>query len=135
DRFPTEQFDALYEQVKVPILVGEWHFGALDAGLPGGSLRRVATQQDRAEAYRVYAEAALAHPACVGIHWFTLYDEAAAGRFDGENWNIGFLDVCHRPYDELAAAARTTHERMYAVAAGEIAPYEASPDYRRMNVL
>ena len=41
----------------------------------------------------------------MGVHYFTLYDESALGRFDGENWNIGFLDVCNRPYEPLAAAA------------------------------
>jgi len=65
----------------------------------------------------------------VGAHWFTLYDEPAQGRFDGENYNIGFLDVCHRPYEPLAAAARATHERLYRVAAGEVPPYDDAPQY------
>ncbi len=135
DRFPSDEMDALYDLVRSPIMVGEWHFGALDAGLPGGCLRRVATQRDRGKAYRVYAEGALVHPACVGIHWFTLYDESPMGRFDGENWNTGFLDVCHRPYAPLAAAARRTHERLYAVAAGTTRPYAGRVAYRRTNIL
>ncbi len=135
DRFPSEQMTELYELVRMPIMVGEWHFGALDVGLPGGCLRRVATQKDRGKAYRLYAEGALAHPACVGVHWFTLYDESPMGRFDGENWNTGFLDVCHQPYEALAAAARRTHERMYAVAAGSKRPYRTRVDYRRTNIL
>lgn len=65
----------------------------------------------------------------MGVHYFTLYDESALGRFDGENWNIGFLDVCNRPYAPLAAAARATHERLYAVALGELAPYDKAPTY------
>jgi len=135
DRFPSTQMNALYDRVQMPIMVGEWHFGALDAGLPGGCLRRVASQRERGKAYRVYAEGALAHPACVGVHWFTLYDESPMGRFDGENWNTGFLDVCHRPYEALAEAARRTHERMYAVAAGDRRPYRTRVDYRRTNIL
>ncbi len=135
DRFPAAQIDELHELVGMPVIIGEWHFGALDAGLPGSCLRRVASQADRGRAYRVYAEGALAHPACVGIHWFTLYDESPMGRFDGENWNTGFLDVCHRPYEALAKAARRTHERMYAVAAGGKRPYAGRVAYRRTNIL
>jgi hypothetical protein len=135
DRFPADKIASLHETVKIPVLVGEWHFGALDAGLPGSALRQVPDQKARGEAYRVYAEAALAHPACVGAHYFTLYDESPMGRFDGENWNIGFLDVCHRPYEPLCAAARATHERMYRVAAGLVAPYDAPVEYQPPNTL
>jgi hypothetical protein len=135
DRFPSDLITELHELVQVPVMIGEWHFGALDAGLPGGCVRRVGSQADRGKAYRVYAEGALDHPACVGAHWFTLYDESPMGRFDGENWNTGFLDVTHRPYEELAEAARRTHEQMYEVAAGKVEPYDARVDYRRTNIL
>jgi len=112
-----------------PIIIGEWHFGALDAGLPGSGIGHVKDQAARGQAYRIYVEDAAAQPWCVGAHWFTLYDEPAQGRFDGENYNIGFLDVCHRPYEPLAAAARATHERLYRVAAGEVPPYDDAPQY------
>jgi hypothetical protein len=65
----------------------------------------------------------------VGAHWFTLYDESAVGRFDGENYNIGFLDVCNRPYKELSEAGIASHERIYEVAAGEVEPYDDVPEY------
>jgi len=65
----------------------------------------------------------------VGAHYFTLYDQSALGRFDGENYNIGFLDVCNRPYEPLAEAARQSHERLYAVAAGELKPFDDAPEY------
>ena len=51
------------------------------------------------------------------------------GRFDGENWNIGFMDICHRPYAPLADAARRSHERLYAVASGQTAPFDDAPEY------
>ncbi|NIR00117.1 MAG: hypothetical protein GTN78_07920, partial [Gemmatimonadales bacterium] len=86
-------------------------------------------QKARGQAYRVYLEDAAAKPWCVGVHWFTLYDESALGRFDGENWNIGFLDVCNRPYEEISAAAKVSHERLYAVARGEVEPYDQAPEY------
>jgi hypothetical protein len=77
----------------------------------------------------VYLEDAAADPHCVGVHWFTLYDQSALGRFDGENYNIGFLDVCNRPYDEMGRAAIESHERMYDVAAGRLKAYADAPQY------
>ena len=119
----------LSEYVQRPVMIGEWHFGALDAGLPASGIGHVRDQKARGQAYRVYLEDAAAKPWCVGVHWFTLYDESALGRFDGENWNIGFLDVCNRPYEEIGAAARASHERLYEVARGEAKPYDDAPEY------
>ena len=112
------------EAMGCPAIIGEWHFGALDVGLPASGIGRVASQAERGRAYRVYVEDAAAQPWCVGVHYFTLYDQSAMGRGDGENYNIGFLDVCNRPYEPLAAAARKSHERLYELAAGARAPYE-----------
>ncbi|MBN1641062.1 MAG: hypothetical protein JXA09_07490 [Anaerolineae bacterium] len=129
DRVPADEMSAIHEMLHMPILVGEWHFGALDAGLPASGIGHVRDQAARGQAFRFYTEDAAAKPWCVGVHYFTLYDESALGRFDGENWNIGFLDVCNRPYAPLAEAARATHERLYPVAAGEMAPYADAPEY------
>jgi hypothetical protein len=117
------------ETLRMPVLVGEWHFGALDAGLPGSGIGRVRTQDDRGKAYRVYLEDAAARPWCVGVHYFILYDQSALGRFDGECYNIGFLDVCNRPYEAICSAARASHERMYDVAIGRTPPYDDAPEY------
>ena len=128
-RETTNKIDAL---LNMPTLIGEWHLGALDVGLPGSGLVHLRNQADRARAYRVYLEDAAANPNCVGAHWFTLYDESALGRFDGENWNIGFLDICNRPYAELSAAALASHERLYEVASGNLTPYSDAPEYLPM---
>ena len=117
------------EEIQRPIMVGEWHFGSLDVGLAASGIGHVKDQAARGQAYRVYLEDAAAKPWCVGVHWFTLYDEAALGRFDGENWNIGFLDICNRVYEPLANAARLSHERLYDVAQGKVAPYNDRPEY------
>jgi hypothetical protein len=117
------------ELLKMPVLVGEWHFGALDAGLPASGIGRVRTQADRGRAYRVYLEDAASRPWSVGVHYFIMYDQSALGRFDGECYNIGFFDVCNRPYDPLCDAARTSHERLYAVASGATAPFADAPEY------
>ena len=126
---PRESIEHVSESLGVPVIIGEYHFGALDAGLPAPGYGHVRTQLDRGRAYRRYVEHAASHPAVVGTHWFTLYDESALGRYDGENYNIGFLDVCHRVYPELSKAARDTHERIYRVAEGKLKPYSDLPEY------
>jgi hypothetical protein len=126
---PREVTSEIRKMLTMPVMVGEFHFGALDVGLPSSGLGHLKNQTERAKAYRVYMEDAAANPDCVGAHWFTLYDQSALGRFDGENYNIGFLDVCNRPYEELCNAGMATHEQIYAVAAGEIEPYNDVPEY------
>jgi hypothetical protein len=129
ERLPTAELAKVSATLDRPILIGEWHFGALDAGLPATGIGHVPDQTARGQAFRVYLEDAAAQPWCVGAHYFTLYDQSAIGRFDGENYNIGFVDVCHREYDPLVAAARETHGVMYPVALGQRAAYADAPDY------
>ena len=128
-RIPAEKYLLVAEKLKRPLLAGEWHFGALDVGLPASGIGHVPTQADRGKAYRVYLETAGACPACIGVHYFQMYDQAALGRYDGENYNIGFVDVCGKAYAESAEAARVAHERMYRVAAGLEAATEEAPEY------
>ena len=128
-RLPAEEMGQISALLDLPILIGEWHFGALDAGLPASGIGHVPDQKSRGQAFRLYLDDAAAKPWCVGTHYFILYDQPATGRFDGENYNIGFLDVCNRPYEALCTAARQSHERLYEVAAGQLSPYEDAPEY------
>lgn len=130
EQVPADDLKAIHELLSMPTMIGEWHMGALDVGLPAtGVGPRVVDQAARAEAYRVYLENAAAIPHCVGVHHFTHYDQSALGRFDGENYNIGFYDICNRPYEVLVRAARESHTRMYPVMLGEAEPYHHAPDY------
>jgi hypothetical protein len=128
-RIRSDEMARVNSLLNRPVLVGEWHFGALDVGLPATGIGAVKDQAARGQAFRVYTEDAASKPWCVGVHYFTLYDQSALGRFDGENYNIGFMDVCNRPYDPLATAARASHERLYRVATGAIAAYNDAPEY------
>jgi len=128
-KLPLEEAAKIHAMLNMPVLVGEWHFGSLDVGLPASGIGHLKNQADRAKAYRIYLEDAAANPYCVGAHWFTLYDQSALGRFDGECYNIGFLDICNRPYAELGDAAIASHERMYQVAAGTAMSYQDAPEY------
>jgi len=101
-----------------PMIIGEFHFGALDRGMFHTGLVATENQKDRAAHYMRYVESVVRCPAFVGCHWFQYVDEPVTGRwFDGENYNIGFLDVTDTPYPEMIAAARKIHARMYELRA------------------
>jgi beta-galactosidase GanA len=98
----------------VPLIIGEFHFGALDRGLFHTGLVPVATQQARAEAYKEYVRSARRHPQFVGCHWFQYCDEPTTGRtYDEENYQIGFVDVADTPYAETIAASREVGNELY----------------------
>ena len=103
----------LPEGIDRPVIIGEFHFGSLDRGLLHTGLRSVVNQQQRARAYRYYVEDALNHPNIVGAHWFQFRDQAVTGRGDGENYQIGFVNIADHPYPELVQAARWIGANMY----------------------
>jgi hypothetical protein len=49
----------------------------------------------------------------VGTHWFQYRDQATTGRGDGENYQIGLVDICDTPYPETIDAVRQTGLLMY----------------------
>jgi hypothetical protein len=111
---------ALPEGIDRPTLIGEFHFGALDRGMFHPGLVPTANQQQRAKAYTDYVHSVLRHPDFVGCHWFEYTDEPTVGRsFDGENYQIGFVDVVDTPYPETIAAARKLGAEMYGYRAGK----------------
>lgn len=97
-----------------PCVIGEFHFGATDHGMFHPGLGPTNSQAERAAAYTAYVESALAIPCVVGTHWFQYTDEPITGRwFDGENYNIGLVDVTDTPYPELIEAATSLHRNAY----------------------
>jgi hypothetical protein len=103
----------LPDNIDMPIIVGEFHFGALDRGMFHTGLKATIDQDDRAAKYTSYVEGALRNPYIVGTHWFQFTSQATTGRGDGENYQIGFLDGCDTPYSEIIAASRTIGDEMY----------------------
>ena len=89
-----------------PVLVGEFHFGAHDRGLFGAGLINAGSQRGRAAALKGYVASALANPQVVGVHWHQFSDQATSGRFDGEHFQVGWTDICDRPYEETVEALR-----------------------------
>lgn len=121
---PYSSIQHIVELVDMPVMIGEFHFGALDRGLDATGIQGVATQEDRAKTYRYYMHRCASHPYCLGAHYFTLNDQGYLGRFDGENYQIGFVDVCNREYPEIIESAKLTHKEVYLVANGDLPPTE-----------
>ena len=97
---------------------GEFHFGAWDRGLFGSGLINKGSQEGRAAALKKYVESALGNPQIVGVHWHQFSDQPVTGRFDGEFFQVGWTDVCDRPYPETIGALRELAPRIYGVRAG-----------------
>lgn len=98
----------------VPLIIGEFHFGALDRGMFHTGLVPVSDQAARAKAYQDYVRGALRHPQFVGCHWFQYQDQPTTGRvLDGENYQIGFVDIADTPYKETVQACREVADTMY----------------------
>lgn len=117
---PTDKIQQVVDLgVDLPIMIGEFHFGALDAGLPATGLEGVESQKDRGIAYQYYCESVAAHPNGVGCHYFQCYDQFVLGRYDGENYNIGLFDICSCAYPDMMEKIRECSSRVYYVADGQ----------------
>jgi len=103
----------LPDGIDKPVIIGEFHFGALDRGMFHPGLKNTANQQDRAATYKSYVLGALRNQYIVGTHWFQYRDQATTGRGDGENYQIGFVDICDNPYPEIVQACREVGYNMY----------------------
>ena len=105
--------DRLPDGVDMPMIIGEFHFGALDRGMLHTGLRKAENQEHRAQLYADYVRGALKNPWYVGAHWFIYKDQATTGRGDGENYQIGFIDGCDTPYPEIIAKSRDVARELY----------------------
>ena len=84
-------------------------------------------QMERGIGYRYFVEQGMSLPYCLGAHWFTWRDEPVLGRNDGENYNIGLVDVTDRPYPELVDAVKATNHRLLDVHSGKTLPFSQRP--------
>jgi len=123
---PTRQMQRAYRITGRPVLVGEFHIGVPENGL-GAGLVQAKDPTERAIGYRFYMEQAASLDCFLGAHWFQWSDEPVQGRFDGENYNIGFVDATGRAYPELVQAAQTTNKRLMDVHLGKVLPVARRP--------
>ena len=63
------------------------------------------TQRERARGFSTTLDALMRLPFVVGADWFQYYDEPTHGRYDGENFNFGLVDIHDRPYEALTTTA------------------------------
>ena len=102
-------------QIDKPIMIGEYHFGALDRGMFNASLLDVENQQRRGKAVEQYIRSALRNPQIIGVHWHQFADQATTGRFDGEDFQVGLTDCCDTPYWETIEGFRRVGYQMYDI--------------------
>ncbi|EFL49459.1 conserved hypothetical protein [Solidesulfovibrio fructosivorans JJ]] len=121
-------FNGLARLTTAPVLISEFFFAANEnrsGNVNNGHLMHVQTQAERAAG----AAAAVRHFAAfqnvAGIHWFQYYDEPSGGRGDGENFNMGLVDIHNKPYERLTAAlaqANAAVPAIHAASAGTHTP-------------
>jgi hypothetical protein len=117
---PSRVLNDVAKHVDLPIVIGEFHFGSLDSGMMATGLGAARTQKDRGLGYMHYYYDALKCKSFVGAHYFILNDQAVLGRVDGENYNIGLVDVCNRPYTDCVDVMREANDTAYDIALGKI---------------
>jgi len=99
--------------IDMPVIIGEFQFGALDRGMFSSALVVAENQEDRAAKYKSYVQGALRNPFYVGAHWFMYLSCATTGEQCGPNYQSGFVDICDTPYDEIVQAAREVGDILY----------------------
>ncbi len=103
------------DDVDMPILNGEFHYGAVDRGVPSPGLSTAWDQRQRGLCFGHYLASALAEPRFVGVHWFQWYDQSAAGRWDKENHQCGFVDITGRAHTAFVDTVSKVTGDIYSV--------------------
>ena len=116
-----DQIERLHNLTGLPIIIGEFHFGAVGRGY-APSLVQVKDQYERGVGYRYYVEQAASMPMIIGTHYFQYLDQPVTGRFDGENYLFGFVNQQDIPYPDMIKFARETHNRIYPIHLGNTKP-------------
>ncbi len=101
--------DTLTRLTRTPVLITEFYMAARQnqSGNRNSSdaFPIVDTQKERAESFKRNVQAFAKFPNVVGAHWFQFADEPPKGRGDGEDFNMGLVDVYGKTYDLLTKAA------------------------------
>jgi hypothetical protein len=113
-RLDPAQWEVL-NGVDKPVIIGEFHMGALDRGMFHTGLVPTPDQAARAAMYQDYVRSVADHPLFVGCHYFKYNDEPLTGRpMDGENYSIGFTTVTDGVYREMVEAAKEVNAEVYS---------------------
>ncbi|HEY3780340.1 MAG TPA: hypothetical protein VGL56_04595 [Fimbriimonadaceae bacterium] len=123
-------FQTLYNVTQKPIVITEFYFAARENSMgnrnSGEGFPTVQTQAERAKGFGNCVRALASLPFVVGAQWFQYYDEPPKGRGDGEDFNMGLVDVKGKPYADMVHTAASLHPaELHAKA--EINTYDEVP--------
>jgi hypothetical protein len=110
------QTNHITERSNRPVFICDFQVGSLDRGLPSGGPTATLTTNNRAKAIRSAMENLFSRNEVVGLLYSAFYDRPLLGRLDGENYQIGLLDVCNKPYSEVWSQAKKANDRRYELA-------------------
>lgn len=135
-----QELDRWHRETGRPMIITEWSFPALDAGLPcrNGAGQRVPTQADKAFCFTVFQKLLLSTPFMVGSNYFMWVDEPALGISSTfpEDSNYGLVDERDGTYELLTRAATRLHAHAETIHAGRMADLvvEAQTDGRGFTI-
>ncbi len=109
-----ELVDLSFTGFKRPVILAEFNYGTCADGNWWGIVP-APSQTERANLFKAYINKAAGNPMVIGAHWFQYYDEHPSGRFDGENYNTGFLTITDTPYPDMVAASRVNRQNIYTL--------------------
>jgi hypothetical protein len=107
--FPHFYLETLHSLSGKPLFISEFYMSARQ-NRSGNQNNRgvfpvVDTQKQRVVGFQRTVHELLRLPYVIGVDWFQYHDEPTHGRYDGENFNFGFIDIHNRPYQRLVQAA------------------------------
>ncbi|MDD3154934.1 MAG: hypothetical protein PHS41_08700, partial [Victivallaceae bacterium] len=103
----------------VPVLISESAVGHAGRGTFGTIVNPGSEPGARTRALTRQLESALRHPQIVGIHHFNFKDQVLTGRWDGENYGFGVVDITVTPYEDYLKINRKASELVYDFRAKE----------------
>ncbi len=117
-------FDGLRRLSSKPVLITEFFFAAQEnrsgnrnetarSKYPKpGHLMTVKTQSERAFGVMNAISRFARFPNVIGMHWFQYCDEPFGGREDGEDYNMGLIDLSNQPYEQVTEVFRSWNPKL-----------------------
>ena len=108
-------FEGLQHLSKAPVLVSEYFFAAREnrsGNANNGHLMHVGTQRERTDGAVAALRNFAGFPNVAGVHWFQFSDEPTGGRSDGEDFNMGLVDIHNQAYGLLTEAFTALNARI-----------------------
>ncbi|MEX0325188.1 MAG: beta-galactosidase [Puniceicoccaceae bacterium] len=96
-----------------PVLISEYHFANVGGCNLGSGLRSAQDSVQQARLFKSFIRDAVNHKSIVGAHWFQWRDQNVGGRYDGENYDVGYFDVADLPKEDLIRASREVSDSLY----------------------